>query len=659
MPRTFLFFFCAVFFALWQSTIAGQPITQVKQGIVHEAFIQKTGGTILLNSIDKQPPPPIQERTLTYSDPQRVWIPGYWQWDNARNDFVWVSGTLRRPPPGYQWISEFWFPFEGGWVHVPGFWSAVSLEYISYINQPPPDPINENIPDSPGEEYFWAPGYWEFSHENQQFSWIMGKWVSLDPNWVYVSAHYMWHPQGYIFIAPYWDWNVIDRGDAYATVFIEPAVRLKIIYEPAVILEVSTLAEILFPCYPDYMCFFHHWFHLQPQFWNDFCCVPPWWHWNSWWGLPWHDQWGLWWWYSHPGYPHPQWITPTVTAAIPPPPPQLLSMVRSAQAPLIVTSKGVITQNTLLQSIASTTKAKAPILPANTKIRTEILENATTQLKQTPSPLKPTGTIKKAEEVQPSLPKIAMESSSTSTPSSITPSTISPSTTTQPTQKPSEKKGGFRPMEVPKKPSASHIAPSRIDIQRVPENTFRSPSPIQTHSIQNENNAPLKSTPKTDVRAHHGNVQNLRTPSFQDSTTPVEIETTPQTPTTPQTQVPQTKNKPVPIQTPQQQVQIPVTPPAPIRQTPTQIPQQQVQIPQTTPLIPQQQLPIQETPAPTPKIPDSTPVPQQPVQPRGEGSIMRQVREQYQLQQKQTEIQNQLIQEQDKRKQQDIKSLIK
>ena len=38
------------------------------------------------------------------------WIPGYWAWDDDRQDFLWVSGCWRVPPSGRNWrgSSNFW-----------------------------------------------------------------------------------------------------------------------------------------------------------------------------------------------------------------------------------------------------------------------------------------------------------------------------------------------------------------------------------------------------------------------------------------------------------------------------------------------------------------------------------------------------------------------
>ena len=52
-----------------------------------------------------------------------VWIPGYWSWDDERQDFIWVSGVWRVPPPGYQWMPGYWQDVPGqGFQWVSGYW---------------------------------------------------------------------------------------------------------------------------------------------------------------------------------------------------------------------------------------------------------------------------------------------------------------------------------------------------------------------------------------------------------------------------------------------------------------------------------------------------------------------------------------------------------
>src|SRR5205085_115550 len=53
-----------------------------------------------------------------------IWVPGYWGWDAGRNDYVWVSGCWRVPPPGRNWVPGYWTQADGRWQWVSGFWDG-------------------------------------------------------------------------------------------------------------------------------------------------------------------------------------------------------------------------------------------------------------------------------------------------------------------------------------------------------------------------------------------------------------------------------------------------------------------------------------------------------------------------------------------------------
>ena len=81
-------------------------ITVAEKGPIHEAFAQP-GAEIRGKGMTapKKPPAPIPEvPPETKPDGDNVkWIPGYWQWDKEKEDFLWVSGfwrTCRPAGPG-------------------------------------------------------------------------------------------------------------------------------------------------------------------------------------------------------------------------------------------------------------------------------------------------------------------------------------------------------------------------------------------------------------------------------------------------------------------------------------------------------------------------------------------------------------------------------
>lgn len=361
---------CSILFlALFAwTTVGAQTIQTYENGPVHEAFVTPISANLLLDAVDFQPPEPINERIPRQLDIQSEWIAGYWKWDLNANDFIWVSGVWRRPPPGHQWISGFWKQYEGEWMRVPGYWSRYSEQHTDYIHVPPPDPLDENMAPPSSSNYFWVPGHWYYMFDEHEYHWVPGNWEELDPHWVLVPAHYVWRPGGYVYVPSYWDWPVEERGTAYAPVLIDPDYRYHVVFEPILVMDPDMIVRHLFLFYPDYLCFLHHHYHFHVDFWHNFCCMPPWWSWDTWWGFTWHDHWGLWWWYTHPGYPQPLWLTKEISGILPSPLSDLLSMFSYIHPPIIVTPNGVVSRIDFLHALNKVTESDKPIVPDEKKV---------------------------------------------------------------------------------------------------------------------------------------------------------------------------------------------------------------------------------------------------------------------------------------------------
>src|SRR5262245_34218459 len=72
------------------------------RGALHEAFADPgVTPTEAPPIVSKQPPDPINEVPPDQKPDGNnvVWIPGYFGWDEEREDFVWLSGFWRTPPP--------------------------------------------------------------------------------------------------------------------------------------------------------------------------------------------------------------------------------------------------------------------------------------------------------------------------------------------------------------------------------------------------------------------------------------------------------------------------------------------------------------------------------------------------------------------------------
>ena len=230
----------------------GQVLTQ---GPVHEAFAAPVvhdpkAGPVLT----KEPPAPIQELPPDQKPAgQNVqWIPGYWGWDSGRNDYVWVSGLWREPPPGMQWVPGYWHPVEGGYQWVPGSWMPASpgpasgSSQATYLPSPPASlEAGPNTPP-PSPNAAWTPGYW--SWQQGGYAWRPGFWAAVQPNWIWMPAHYVWTPAGYLFVPGYWDLPVANRGLLFAPVYYPQPVYAQpgFVFAPTISIVGSAVTANLF-----------------------------------------------------------------------------------------------------------------------------------------------------------------------------------------------------------------------------------------------------------------------------------------------------------------------------------------------------------------------------------------------------------------------------
>ncbi len=55
--------------------------------------------------------------------PGYVWVPGYWDWVEARADYVWIEGRWALPPhPRAIWVAPRYEHRRGGYYYHRGYW---------------------------------------------------------------------------------------------------------------------------------------------------------------------------------------------------------------------------------------------------------------------------------------------------------------------------------------------------------------------------------------------------------------------------------------------------------------------------------------------------------------------------------------------------------
>jgi WXXGXW repeat (2 copies) len=248
-----------------------QNVQVLTRGPVHEAFAapvahDPTPGLV----VAKAPPAPVEELPPDQKPAgQNVqWISGYWSWDQSRDDFLWVSGVWREPPPGRQWVPGYWRQVERGYQWVPGAWVPVSQNagggpvqaasgpQAAYLPSPPASLETGPNGPAPMANVFWSPGSWYW--QENRYVWRPGFWAAVQPSWVWIPAHFVWTPAGCLFVEGYWDMPLASRGLIFAPVYYAQPVYLQpaYVFTPSITIATPGLVANLFvqPSYSHY-CF--------------------------------------------------------------------------------------------------------------------------------------------------------------------------------------------------------------------------------------------------------------------------------------------------------------------------------------------------------------------------------------------------------------------
>jgi hypothetical protein len=124
---------------------AEEGVQVLTRGPVHEAFAETVTYDPEPGVVVSKAPPAAIEELPPDQRPEGAnvaWIPGYWGWDDERNDFLWVSGVWRALPPGRQWVPGYWGESRQGFQWTSGYWAdaaAAATDRAEFpYNWPPP-----------------------------------------------------------------------------------------------------------------------------------------------------------------------------------------------------------------------------------------------------------------------------------------------------------------------------------------------------------------------------------------------------------------------------------------------------------------------------------------------------------------------------------------
>ncbi|MBN9120879.1 MAG: hypothetical protein J0I06_17300 [Planctomycetes bacterium] len=208
---------------------ADNRVVLVERGPIHEGFAEP-GAQVRGKGITapKAPPAPVNEvPPLPRPEGANVrWVPGYWQWDADRTDFVWVCGLYRNAPPERAWEPGRWKDVKQQWTYFPGYWRPADNKPLP-TNLPEPPAPKEEAPTAPtgNPNAMWVPGVW--LHKGGKFEWQPGYWPAGSGTMIWQQGQYVQTETGFAFVPGHWDYPLEERGELYSPVYFSPAQRAK------------------------------------------------------------------------------------------------------------------------------------------------------------------------------------------------------------------------------------------------------------------------------------------------------------------------------------------------------------------------------------------------------------------------------------------------
>jgi hypothetical protein len=212
------------------------------RGALHEAFASAHHADPQASPLVAKTPPELIDEVSPEYKPEGTnvqWIPGYWAWDDAQADFIWISGVWRDVPPGRQWVPGYWSEETGQYRWVSGFWTEQQNQELGYLPAPPTNLDNGPSVQRPSNDHFYVPGNWDYQGEN--YRWLSGHWQPVVQNYIWVPARYVWTPHGCVYVSGYWDYEVDSRGTCFAPIHFRRPVYVdqSYVYRPSFVVNVN------------------------------------------------------------------------------------------------------------------------------------------------------------------------------------------------------------------------------------------------------------------------------------------------------------------------------------------------------------------------------------------------------------------------------------
>jgi hypothetical protein len=148
-------------------------------------------------------PAPLEEVVTTQTEPEDVWVPGYWERDPGK--WTWKKGHWETPPEeAAHWRKGHWAWQDGEWHWRKGHWAVEDVTWLVSAPLAIPDPLPEERPAKPDKDNHWVAGHWDW---DAGWRWIPGYYTHIpDPKAKWVAGR--WEPygkDGYWWMGGHWE----------------------------------------------------------------------------------------------------------------------------------------------------------------------------------------------------------------------------------------------------------------------------------------------------------------------------------------------------------------------------------------------------------------------------------------------------------------------